>query len=152
MKRMLLVLLAGGTAGVLAYFGSLQLRLPAQPGDLNAPLAWMQADLELSPAQFARIKALHEQSGPLLHALEVEVARLRDELTAFEHARLASGQVDFLAFARFVEQRRSVDRACLESTRELIQAASAVMTPEQRNRFLARLEPLRPGSAPHAVN
>jgi len=150
MKRLVMVLLAGGAGGLLAYFGWLGLHRPMQSGDLAAQMAWMQSDLHL--AQFARIKALHEQSSPRLLALENEVTRLREELTAFERGRLTTGQVDFLEFARFVEQRRTVDRACTESTRQLILAASAVMTPEQRTRYLALLEPVRRGPLAEGLN
>jgi hypothetical protein len=152
MKRLLMVLLAGAAGGVSAYFGWLGVHRPVQSGDLAAQLAWIQHDLQLTPAQFARIKALHEQSSPRLLALETEVARLRDELTAFERGRRITGQVDFLEFARFVEQRRAVDQACTESTRQLILAASKVMTPEQRTRYLALLEPVRHGPLAQVLN
>jgi hypothetical protein len=152
MKRLLMVLLAGGVGGLAAYFGWLGVHRPVQSGDLSAQLAWIQHDLQLTPEQFARIKALHEQSSPRLLALETEVARLRNELTAFERGRLTTGQVDFLEFARFVEERRSVDQACTESTRQLILAASKVMTPEQRTRYLALLEPVRHGPLAQVLN
>jgi len=152
MKRMWLVLLAGSAGGLFAYFGWLGLHRPVPSGDLAAQMAWIQSDLHLTPGQFARIKALHEQSSPRLLALENEVTRLREELTAFERGRLTTGQVDFLEFARFVEQRRAVDRACTESTRQLILAASEVMTPEQRTRYLALLEPVRHGPLAQVLN
>ena len=152
MKRMWLVLLAGGAGGLFAYFGWLGLHFPARADDLASQLVWIQDDLRLSPAQFARIKALHEQSSPRLLALEAEVARMRDALSAFERGRQITGQVDFLEFARFVEQRRTVDRECTESTRRLILAASEVMTPEQRTRYLALLEPVRRGPIGRALN
>lgn len=152
MKRILQVLLAGGVGGLSAYFGWLGVHYPVQSDDLAAQMAWIQSDLQLTPAQFARIKALHEQSSPRLLALETEVSRLRDQLTAFERGRMVTGQVDFLEFARFVEQRRSVDRACTESTRQLILAATEVMTPEQRTRYLALLEPVRHGPLAQVLN
>lgn len=152
MKRMWLVLFAGGAGGLLAHFGWLEIHRPAQANDMAAQLAWIQDDLRLSPEQFARIKALHEQSGPRLLALEAEVVRLRDELSTFERGRRTTGQVDFLEFARFVEQRRIVDRACTESTRRLVLAASEVMTPEQRTRYLALLEPVRRAQATDSFN
>ena len=152
MKRILQVLFAGGVGGLAAYFGWLGVHYPVQSDDLAAQMAWIQNDLQLSPAQFARIKALHEQSSPRLLALETEVTRLRNELTAFERGRMITGQVDFLEFARFVEQRRAVDRACTESTRQLILAASEVMTPEQRTRYLALLEPVRHGPLARVLN
>jgi hypothetical protein len=139
MKRARLVLAAGVAAGLFAHFGWLGLHRPAPADDLAAQLAWMQRDLRLTPVQFARIKALHEQSSPRLLALAAEVARMRGEFAAFERGRQSTGRVDFLEFARFVAQRRTIDRECAASTRRLIAASSAVMTPEQRQRYLALL-------------
>ena len=51
-----------------------------------------------------------------------------------------------------MDQRRTVDQACTESTRQLILAASAVMTPEQKTRYLALLEPVRHGPLAQVLN
>lgn len=141
MKRMMLVILAGIAAGVGAHFGWYGAHRPARGDNLAAQLVWMQESLQLSPAQFARIKLLHEQSSPRLLALAGQVGRMQEEFAAFERERRTVGQIDFLEFARFVEQRRAIDRECAESTRRLILAASAVMTPQQRERYLAMLDP-----------
>jgi hypothetical protein len=67
---------------------------------------------------------------------------MREEYDAFEHERTTSGQVDFLEFAHFVEQRRAVDRECLTSTQRLVADASHVMTEQQRERYLGLLGPV----------
>ena len=141
MKRMLQVLAVGIGCGVLAHVAWYGARRPAGGAELESQLAWMQQTLELTPGQFARIKALHEQSSPRLVALATQVARMRGEFAAFEQERQTKGQIDFLEFARFVEQRRAVDRACAESTRQLILAASEVLDPRQRATYLALLDP-----------
>lgn len=152
MKRMLLVILAGIAAGVVAHFGWYGAHRPARGDNLDAQLAWMQESLQLSPAQFARIKLLHEQSSPRLLALAGQVGRMQEEFAAFERERRIVGQIDFLEFARFVEQRRAVDRECAESTRGLILATSAVMTPEQRARYLAMLDPALKATGTSSLN
>jgi len=141
MIRTLLVILAGVVAGFVADVAWFRVHRPLGGDNLDAQLAWMQESLQLSPAQFARIKALHEQSSPRLLELAAQVGRMRAEFDAFERERTTVGQIDFLEFARFVEQRRAVDRECAESTHRLILAASEVMDPRQRERYLALLDP-----------
>lgn len=152
MNRALLVLLGGIACGVLAHVGWFAAHRPARADDLDAQLAWMRDSLQLSPAQFARLKELHEQSSPRLQALAAEVGRMRGEFAAFERERQSKGQIDFLEFARFVDQRRAVDRECLESTQLLVHAASEIMTAQQRKRYLALLDPVRGGSGGGSVN
>ncbi|MBI5381859.1 MAG: hypothetical protein HZA31_08165 [Opitutae bacterium] len=152
MNRTLLVLCLGLVCGLAAHAGWYALHRPAPVHDLAGQLAWMRSNLQLSEAQFARIRSLHEQSSPRLVALAMQVTRLRAEFAAFEHERKSTGEVDFLEFARFVEQRRTVDRECAESTRRLILAAADVMTPEQRQRYLALLGPALKSSGTSALN
>lgn len=153
MNRAFVVILAGLACGVVAHVGWFVAHRPADVDGLGAQLGWMQESLELTPAQFARIRELHEQSSPRLMTLAGQVARMRAEFDAFENERQTAGQIDFLEFARFVEERRAVDRACLESTRRLVAAASEVMDERQRARYLALLDPaLRTAGGPGALN
>jgi hypothetical protein len=141
MKHVALVLLLGVLAGTIAHACWFAARRPP-PTDLpDNALAWLQHDLNLSDAQFARVKAIHEQSGPHLQQLALEAARMRAEFAAFEQRRQKVGEIDFLAFARFVDARRTFDRLCAESTRQLIAAAAGEMSPGQRERYLDRLHP-----------
>jgi hypothetical protein len=141
MKRASLILFAGLAAGVAAHFAWFDARRPDVRPDLDSQLVWMKAQLQLDAAQYARIKAVHEQFGPHLETLAEEVGRLRTELAAFENERRSSGDVDFVAYAQFIRERRAVDRECSDSTKELIASASDAMTPEQRERYLAMLAP-----------
>ena len=141
MRRTLIIVLMGILGGAGAHVGWLSVAGPRQPGDVGAQLAWMKASLRLSDAQLERIQALHEQSAPQLRALAAKVGRAREELAAFERARQAEGRIDFLEFARFVENRRSLDRECAVSTERLVAAAADVMTPRQREHYLNLLEP-----------
>ncbi len=139
MKRTLLILLTGAMAGGFAHLGWFNLRRP--PTDLETQLSWMKAVLQLTPDQFARFKELHEQASPHLVVLTTELQRMRAESAAFERRREQTGEVDFLAFARLVEQRRAIDRDRDATARKLIETAVSVMTPEQRQRYLALIAP-----------
>jgi hypothetical protein len=152
MKRMLLVLVAGLASGVLAHVAWFGAGRTNAGENLDSQLAWMQHTLQLSPEQFARIKALHEQSSPRLMALAARVARMQNEFAAFESERRTTGQVDFLDFARFVEQRHAAYRECAESTRKLILAASEIMSPEQRETYLTLLNPALKTLGPGSMN
>lgn len=150
MNRTFLVLLAGLIAGGVAHVGWFRLNRPCQGDQLTCQLAWMRSELKLSDQQFARIRSIHEASSPRLLALAAQVAQMRDEYAAFERQRVTSGQVDFVEFARFVEQRRAIDRECLAATRQLVAAASQTLTPVQRERYLGLLGDARnnPGPLP----
>jgi hypothetical protein len=141
MKRTLLVLLLGCMAGAGAHFMWLAQRRCAPVDTLSAQLSWMKANLHLSDDQIARLRVLHEQSAPRLVALATQVASMREELAAFERERQTTGRIDFLEFARYVEQRRALDRTCLDSTRTLVAASADVMTPAQREHYLSLLGP-----------
>ncbi len=142
MKHATLIILLGVAAGVATHIGWFWAQRPCTGANLECQLEWMKAELKLTDAQFARIKAIHEQSSPRLLALAAQVARMREEYDSFEHERTTSGQVDFLEFAHFVEQRRAVDRECLFSTRQLVADAADVMTEKQRARYLGLLGPV----------
>ena len=141
MKRTIIGLLLGLVFGAAAHFGWFALHRAGPTDDLAAQLAWMKRDLHLSDAQLARIKSLHEQSSPRLLALANQLSQLRREFASFEKARQTSGQVDFLEFARYVEQQRELNRACADSTRQLVAATADVMTPQQRAQYLTMLGP-----------
>jgi hypothetical protein len=114
---------------------------PRASANLDALLTWMKNDLQLNDQQLAQIKNVHEQLSPHLLALASQVAQMQHALTQFENERQSAGQVDFLEFARYVEQRRKLDRECNESTRRLIAEATDVMTPQQRQQYLQLLDP-----------
>ena len=142
MKRTLLILLLGIVAGGVAHVGWFLSQRPCSGDSLDCQLDWMKTELKLSDEQFARIKAIHKESSPRLLALAAQVGHMREEYDAFEHERTTAGQVDFLEFAHFIEQRRAVDRECLSSTRQLVADAARVMTAQQRERYLGLLGPV----------
>jgi hypothetical protein len=139
MKRTLLILVGGLFAGALAHVSWFQLRRP--PSDLETQLAWMNSVLQLNAEQFARFKAVHEEASPQLIDLAVELQRMRAQSAEFERRREETGEVDFLAFARLVEHRRTVDRNRDATARKLIETAISVMSPDQRQRYLTLIAP-----------
>jgi len=146
MKRILLVVLFGLLCGTAGHFACLYVQQPHLSNDnLDAQLSWIKTDLQLTPAQYARIKAIHEQSSPHLLKLASRVARMREEFSAFERQRKTAGEIDFLEFARFIEERRRIDSDCLLSSRQIVDASAEVLTADQRQRYFTLVPPaLRP--------
>jgi len=145
MKRTLVSLVLGLAVGLTTHFVYFRVNEPAPTNTLDGQLAWMKTELQLTDAQYARIKELHQASSPRLRAMAAQVAALQAEFTEFEQVRRTSDQVDFLEFARFVEQRRHVSRECLDSTRQLVLASAQVMNAQQRQRYIqivSEAEPL----------
>lgn len=141
MRRTILALSLGLVCGLAAHFGWFVAHRPQPVDDLESQWEWMRQDLRLDETQVARIRALHEQSSPQLLALARRVAQMRREFAAFEKTRRSTGEVDFLEFARFVDEQRALDHECVDSTRRLVAATADVMRPEQRRQYLASLGP-----------
>jgi hypothetical protein len=139
-KRPFLILLLGLAVGTATHFAYFQHREPIGTDTLDGQLAWMRSELDLTEAQFGRIKDLHQASRPRLQAMAAQVALMQEEFAEFERTRQTTDRVDFLEFARFVENRRELNRRCLDTTRQLILASAEVMTPEQRRQYV-RLVP-----------
>jgi len=142
MKPTAWILLLGLIAGTAAHFGWLAWTTPSRmPQGTDAHLTWLRDGLGLTDAQFERIQVLHTNSAPQLKALAARVEQMRAELAAFEQTRRTEDRIDFLEFARFVEQRRRLGRECARSTERLVAATAEVLTPAQRARYFDLLEP-----------
>ena len=152
MKRTVFILLLGLVCGASAHLGWYAWQRPPASNDLESQLVWMQDNLHLTPAQLAGFKALHEQSAPRLLQLAAQVGRMRGEFAAFERTRQTAGQVDFIEFARFVDERRRLDRECADSTRQLVDASANLMTPQQREHYFLLLGSARKTSSDGLVN
>jgi hypothetical protein len=151
MRRALLVLLLGAGVGITTHVVYFRLHRPPDPGTLDGQLSWMRSELQLSDAQYARIRELHEASSPRLLALASQVAQMKAEFAAFENTRRATDSVDFIEFAQFVEARRAINRECLDSTRQLVLAAAGEMTPSQRQQYLGMVAATTPQTG-HLTN
>lgn len=141
MKRTLLVFAFGLLAGSLAHFGWHAARDTTSSDSLEVQLQWMRSYLELDAEQYQKIRAVHEVMTPQLIEFAHELNEMKVQLAAYEEQRVETEEIDFLAFARFVAEQRSIDKACEESTRRLIQYSVAEMTPEQREQYLSMLTP-----------
>ncbi len=148
MRRGGFILLLGLAVGIAAHVVYFNVHKPYDAGTLDGQLAWMKSELQLSDAQFARIKELHEASSPRLRALAAQVSQMQAEFVAFENTRRTSDRVDFIEFARFVEVRRNIDRECLDSTRRLVMAAANEMTESQREQYLGIVSATAPQARP----
>jgi hypothetical protein len=148
MKRGIFVLILGIVVGVASHLVYFQLHRPPDPETLAGQLSWMRSELQLSDAQFARIRELHEASSPRLRALSAQVAQMQAEFVAFENTRRSSDRVDFIEFARFVETRRNINRECLDSTRQLVMASASEMTPAQREHYFGIVSATTPQTGP----
>ncbi len=147
MKRTLLTLALGLAVGVAVHLAYYRLHRPAMTDTIEDRLTWMKSELRLTDAQFARVREIHQASGPRLRAIADRAAGLQAEFLTFEQMRRAEDRVDFLEFARYVELRRRLSLEGRDSTRQLVLAAAAVMTPEQRQRYIRLVEsdaPLAP--------
>lgn len=147
MKRTLLTLALGLAVGLVTHLAYFRLHRPATTDTLEGRLAWMKTELQLTDAQFARVREIHQASSPRLRAIADRAAGLQEEFLTFEQVRRAEDRVDFLEFARYVELRRRLSLEGRDSTRQLVLAAAAVMTPEQRQRYIQLVEsdaPLAP--------
>lgn len=134
------ILLLGLLAGIAAHVVWFTWR-NASETRANDVVAWMKTDLQLTDEQFARIRALHDRSGPQLRELAAQAAQMRAEFETFERVRRTEGRVDFIAFARCLEIWRHIDRDWSAATRQLVDSTAGELTPEQRARYLTRLTP-----------
>lgn len=148
MKRAVAILLLGLAVGTATHYAYFEYHRPPDPGTLDGQLAWMRSELQLSDAQFARIRELHEASSPRLRALAAQVAQMQAEFAEFENTRRATDRVDFIEFAQFVEARRNINRECLNSTHQLVMAAAGEMTPRQREHYLGIVASTTPQTGP----
>lgn len=148
MKRGGIILLLGLAVGAASHVVYFNFHRPYDAGTLDGQLAWMRSELQLSDAQFARIRELHEASSPRLRALAAQVSQMQAEFVAFENTRRTSDRVDFIEFARFVEIRRNIDRECLDSTRRLVMAAASEMTQRQREQYFGIVAATTPQARP----
>ena len=136
MKRTLLAVFFGLVAGIASYSLYFRFNEPTRTDSLEGQLAWMKSELRLTDTQFARIRELHRASHPQLQAMAAQVSQMQVEFAEFEKTRRTDDRVDFVEFARFVETRRTLNQACLDSTRRLVLASAEVMTPTQREQYL----------------
>lgn len=142
MNRTVLLVILGLAAGVGAHFGYLSWRSEKIIPPAGEELDWMRAELKLTDSQYARIASLHDMDRPRVRSLAGRISAMQKQMDAFEAERRTEGQVDFVAFAQFVENFRQVSLECERSTRQLVHDTASVLDPRQRELYLDLVEPL----------
>lgn len=134
-RTLALIILVAGTTCFLAYqlSGDREVRQAVASGDA---LAWLRADFQLTDAQFARIKQLHESYSVVCeeHCRAIqEAARERQALRerGAEPAVLAAAE-------RKVQELRAV---CETAIAAHVRQCAAEMSPEAGQRYLALVLP-----------
>ena len=125
MNRSIFILLAGLAVGSATHELYFRLHREGPGATHGGELGWMRSELGLSDDQYARIRELHESSGPRLRALSSQLAQMQAEFVAFENTRRTADRVDFIEFAHFVAARRAIDQAAFK---QLIRVAVAANT------------------------
>ncbi|MCC5022205.1 MAG: hypothetical protein J6386_05120 [Candidatus Synoicihabitans palmerolidicus] len=146
------VMFIGLAAGLISFASWSLWRQGCTNADLSCQLAWMREDLSLTDAQFARVVELHDRSSSRLQQLAIDIGRMEHEFAAFEQARRSEGRVDFLEFARFVAERRSIEAAADQSARSLIEATADVMSPPNAPAISPWLPPPKARQPPEISN
>jgi len=125
----LIVAVAAGAYGVTWYVNSSR-----PPED---QWTWLRREFDLSPAQLARIQALHEAYQPVCagHCSRIMAAQAR--LAALTRA----GRQDTSEYRATLDQWETVKHECNAATLQQLQAVSAVMNPAEGRRYLAMMVP-----------
>ncbi|HTX64537.1 MAG TPA: periplasmic heavy metal sensor [Opitutaceae bacterium] len=125
----LIVAVAAGAYGVTRYVNSRQ-----PPED---QWTWLRREFELTPAQLARIQALHAAYAPVCadHCSRIMAAQTR--LTAL----IQAGRQDTPEYRAVLDQWEAVRRECNAATLRQLQAVAAAMEPAEGRRYLAMMEP-----------
>jgi hypothetical protein len=130
------VALVAGTVGIISF------RTASNPAVEEAlarrdAMEWLRTDFQLTDAQFAAIKQLHDSYSIVCeeHCREIQVA------TRARNALRSSGTADIAALAaaeRRVEQLRLV---CESAIATHVRQCAAEMSPEAGQRYLALVLP-----------
>lgn len=124
----ILAIIAMGAAS--GHFGYLHFvaapapaRAPTSPGasaNTRSELTWLQRELDLTPSELTAVNALHEEYWPRVakSRIQLDVERRNAQVTGKPAACLA------------------LEAQCKGSTVSFIEHVTAVLTPEQRQKYL----------------
>ncbi len=121
----------------MAHIGFYAFRRPTVENRLVRNLDWMQAEFHLTEAQYARIRSLHDRTGPELERLFTVLRTTHEELNRLEEMRRTADKVDFVAFHQAKEANRKARAKCRTLTLDLVYAVAETMSPEQRDRYFS---------------
>lgn len=110
MKRLLFALVLACVSGAVAY--AVLMRTRSADRQFDCEMSWLSHKLELSPAQAVRVRDLHLKYCPTMNGLNAVCANNRDPARAAE-----------------------LNQASRDSTAKLVEAVSAELKPEQREKY-----------------
>lgn len=141
MMRHLVTTLA--VLGVLAAAAGVAAYRAGNDADVARALAakdameWLRTDFDLTPAQFAAIKQLHDSYSVVCeeHCRAIQdAARARNELRA-------AGRADAAALAQAERRVEDLRQVCESAIATHVRACAAQMSPEAARRYLALVLP-----------
>jgi hypothetical protein len=121
MIRLAWLLVVGVMAAASAHFAYLQFATGLAPAADRPELAWLQRELSLSPDQCAQVQALHETWTPQLAALRTQLQQERRAV------RVTGNTAACIA----------IEDECKMCTVTFIRQVTALLTPPQREKYLA---------------
>lgn len=130
-SRPLRLVIIAVTAGLLAFVLTRQFA-PAPTASPGDELAWVTREFELTPAQAARVQALHDAYRPVCARHCAAILAAQAELAA------AGTPAERTAIAAHL---RELTATCHNATLAHLEAVAAVMPPAQGQRYLALIQP-----------
>ena len=135
MKRGILTLVAGLTAGLLAqviYYNSFK---PCEDDTLECQLAWIQDYLSLSSDQYELVLAMHRDYQPKIHQLEQQIRQWETRLAELEEERIENDHIDFIEFYTYLQEKGNLDKTRDSSTENFLTQVGEIMNTDQKERF-----------------
>ena len=114
MKRLIFALVLACVTGAVAY--AVLLKTQAANRKFDCEISWLGYKLALTSEQITRVRELHLKYCPTMNGLNAACARNRD-----------------------VDRAPELAQACRNSTAKLVEAVSAELTPEQKQKYLQLL-------------
>jgi hypothetical protein len=144
MGRSLIILLGAVALGAALFAGSYvtarraTVMCCARPAD---DLSWLQTEYHLSDAEFARVRALHEEYRPKCAAMCAKIAAEKSEVDA---ALGGSTNVSGAAQAK-LNELAALRAQCQAQMLEHFAAVSQAMPPAEGKRYLVEMKQLAVG-------
>jgi hypothetical protein len=131
MIRLVWLLAVVVIAAASAHFAYLHFATGLSAAADRPELAWLERKLSLSPAQYAQVQALHETWTPQLAALRTQLQQERQAV------RVTGNTAACIA----------VEDECKTCTVTFIRQVAALLTPLQRQKYLALVQECLPPEA-----
>ncbi|MES2659714.1 MAG: periplasmic heavy metal sensor [Verrucomicrobiota bacterium] len=151
MKKVLLSILLGLVAGLLAFYLMRSHRLAARDGvllDSMPELSWVRTDLKATDSQMAKVTELHLAYRPKCEEMCRRITAAHAKVEAL--ARANRGMTPELDAA--IREHAETHAQCQQAMLEHIYRTAALLDPEQATRYMETVLPialeLTPGADP----